>query len=78
MQNDLALNAPASFNFILHRKIEVEEPEVKINVSWIYELKFGQEWEAEIFFVQNNFSIYDFSVISLEEGEMVCKFFLEQ
>ncbi|SVA43090.1 uncharacterized protein METZ01_LOCUS95944 [marine metagenome] len=43
MQNDFALNAPASFNFILHRKIEVEEPEVKINVSWIYELKFGQE-----------------------------------
>ena len=75
MQNDLALNAPESFNFILLRKIEVEEPEVEINVSWIYELKFGQEWEAEIFFVQNNFSFYDFSVISLEEGKMVCKFF---
>ena len=66
IQNDLALNAPESFNFILLRKIEVEEPEVEINVSWIYELKFRQEWEVEIFFVQNNFSFYDFSVISLE------------
>ena len=35
MQNDLALNAPESFNFILLSKIEVEEPEVEINVSWI-------------------------------------------